>query len=130
MNDLFDSNARENLQYAQKLRLGIIQNVLGGALPDETNLEKAQFLMSALRDVERVELDTAKIRVQQSNQDSANANAAIMMQLMRNLSSPTAIPQYVDTVLPDELEADLIEGEADLQYRQISFDELSADAEE
>lgn len=128
--DLFDSTAWETLRNAQKLRLRVLNNVIGNELPDGGDLERAQFVMSTLRDVERVEIDIAKVKAAHQQASAASANAAIMLELMKSVSS---IPSYAtptgDLYLPDELEAELIDGEADLNYRQISFDELEADAD-
>lgn len=129
--DLFDDDSWGTLKKAQKLRLEVLNNVIGDALPDGNDLERAQFIMSTLRDVERVEIDIAKVKATYQQASAANANAAIMLELMKNMSStPVYNVASEDLCLPDELEAELIEGEADLNYRQISFDELEANEDQ
>ena len=126
--DLFDTTAWDTLRNAQKLRLRVLNNVIGDALPDGKDLERAQFVMNALRDVERVEIDIAKVKAAHQQASAASANASIMLELMKSVSSiPTYAANTEDLYLPDELEAELIDGEAELNYRQISFEELESD---
>lgn len=128
MADLFDKRSIDVLKYAQRMRLELLENVIGEKMPDGKNLEAAKFVLTALKDMERVEIDIAKVRATQSQTDAQTANAAIMAKLMQSLGGQqvrtTATAESY--VLPDELEADLIDGEADLEHQSISYDQLVA----
>jgi hypothetical protein len=128
----FSDDALQRLRDAQSLRLSIIHEVIGEAIPGGNDLERASFLMGALRDVERVELDIAKVNVAKQQEDSAKANSAIMLQLMLNMSKRQNVIQHVsedDLMLSDEDEVELIDGEDELNYRQIGFDEITSSQE-
>lgn len=131
MSTLFSDDAIARLNAAQAMRLELLDTVIGEKLPDETNLEKASFILGALKDVESVELNIARIRAQQQQTDSISANAAIMAQLMMQTQTRQRVTIHGDAnvTLPDEVEIDLIDGEADLDYRAISYDELTASPE-
>lgn len=129
MSNPFSDEALQRLRDAQSLRLGIIHKVIGEAIPDGNDLERASFLMGALRDVERVELDIAKVNVAKQQEDSAKANSAIMLQLMLNMSKRPNVIQHVaeeDLMLSDDDEVELIDGEDELNYRQIGFEEITS----
>lgn len=125
----FSDDALQRLRDAQSLRLSIIHEVIGDVIPDGNDLERASFLMGALRDVERVELDIAKVNVAKQQEDSAKANSAIMLQLMLNMSRRQNVIQPVseaDLILSDDDEIELIDGEDELNYRQIGFEEITS----
>jgi len=132
-NNLFDDDAIRRLRDSQNMRLRIIETMAGTDLPGGNDLERAKVMLSALRDVERVELDIARIKVTKQQEDSVRANAGIMMQLLLNMSKDQPAIHTLndeDFILADEDEVELIDGEAELNYRQISYDEIASSGED
>ena len=115
------------------MRLQLIDSVAGDELPNGNDLDRAKVLLSALRDVEKVELDIARINVTKQQEDATKANSAIMMQLILNMSKSQPTISYVeeeDLMLAETDEIELIDGEDELNYRQISFDEITGSVED
>ena len=132
-NNLFDDDAIARLKDAQTMRLQLIDSVAGDELPNGNDLDRAKVLLSALRDVEKVELDIARINVTKQQEDATKANSAIMMQLILNMSKSQPTISYVeeeDLMLAETDEIELIDGEDELNYRQISFDEITGSVED
>ena len=132
-NNLFDDDAIARLKDAQTMRLQLIDSVAGDELPNGNDLDRAKVLLSALRDVEKVELDIARINVTKQQEDATKANSAIMMQLILNMSKSQPTISYVeeeDLMLAETDEIELIDGEDELNYRQISFDEITGPVED
>lgn len=126
---LFDQDALDSLAFAKDLRIRLLNTVIGDKLPDESELDRANFIRNTIKDIEKTVLDVARVKVANKANEASNHNSAILVELIkqtRQTKMNRPIPERdSELVLPDGFEQELVDGEDVIEFEPISYSTLT-----
>jgi len=123
MSSSFTDDALNELNFINKTRKELLEHLIGEDFPD--TVDRLALIQRLLRDMDDTVIKVARVNAEDSSNE--NAENAVLLELIKHLSiSPVeTIHTYgMPASLPEDAEQEYIDGEADEDFIEISYDEL------